>query len=112
MFCPKCGSQNSDDTKFCRGCGADLGNVFPALASVGGKNQPATAGGSDSERTRALAEKHIDLNSSGLRGVIIGAGFLIVAGTAFGISERLAIMGLFMLAFGFYFLGTGISRLI
>ena len=32
MFCPKCGSQNPDDGRFCRSCGADLGNVSAALS--------------------------------------------------------------------------------
>lgn len=98
MFCPKCGSQNADETKFCRGCGADLSSV---LAVVEGKvpDDP-------------LAEKHIDLFSSAIRGLMIGVGFLIVAGAAFGISTRLSVMGLFFLAFAFYSLGTGISRLI
>jgi len=31
MFCPKCGTQNPDDGRFCRKCGADLGNVSAAL---------------------------------------------------------------------------------
>lgn len=31
MFCPKCGTQNPDDGRFCRACGADLGNVSAAL---------------------------------------------------------------------------------
>jgi len=31
MFCPKCGTQNPDDGRFCRSCGADLGNVSAAL---------------------------------------------------------------------------------
>jgi hypothetical protein len=38
MFCPKCGTQNPDDGRFCRKCGADLGNVSAALA---GKVSPA-----------------------------------------------------------------------
>ena len=99
MFCPKCGLQNADETKFCRGCGADLGNV---LAVVDGKPRLMPP----------LSEKYIELNSSGLRGLIIGVGFLIVSGAAFVISERLAVLFLFFLAFAFYFLGTGISRLI
>lgn len=33
MFCPKCGQQNPDNGKFCRGCGTDLGNVSGALAA-------------------------------------------------------------------------------
>ncbi len=31
MFCPKCGQQNPESGKFCRGCGTDLGNVSQAL---------------------------------------------------------------------------------
>jgi hypothetical protein len=32
MFCPKCGTQNPEDGRFCRSCGADLGNVSAALS--------------------------------------------------------------------------------
>jgi hypothetical protein len=98
MYCPKCGLQNADETKFCRGCGADMSNVPVAL---------------EVRRTGdlALAEKQIDLYGSGLRGVLIGAGFLISSGIAFAVSMRVAVLALFFLAFASYFLGTGISRL-
>lgn len=32
MFCPKCGTQNPDNGKFCRACGTDLATVSDALA--------------------------------------------------------------------------------
>ena len=98
MYCPKCGLQNADETKFCRGCGADVSNV-PAAIEV--------------RRTGdlALAEKQIDLYGSGLRGVLIGSGFLISSAVAFAVSMRVAVLALFFLAFASYFLGTGISRL-
>lgn len=35
MFCPKCGTQNPDEGKYCRSCGTDLGNVSKALSSPG-----------------------------------------------------------------------------
>ena len=97
MFCPKCGSQNSDGTRFCRGCGADVGNV---LAVVEGK--PISP----------VAERHIDLYARGLRGLILGLGFVIVSGASFAISMRLAVLGIFAMAFAVIFLGTGISRLV
>ena len=99
MFCPKCGLQNADETKFCRVCGADLSSV---LAVIDGRPLPAPA----------LSEKYIDLFGSGLRGLMIGAGFFIVSGVSFAISIRLAVLGVFSLAFAFFFVGTGVSRLI
>ncbi len=99
MYCPKCGAQNSDETKFCRGCGADVSSVPTALTA---------------KRTDelALAEKQIDFYGSGLRGVVIGFGFLITACVAFAISIQVAVFGLLMLAFASYFLGTGIARIL
>ena len=32
MFCPKCGTQNPESGRFCRSCGADLGNISEALS--------------------------------------------------------------------------------
>ena len=99
MFCPKCGAQNADGTKFCRGCGSDVSNLPTALDAK--------------QRTDLnLAEKQIELYGSGMRGLIIGIGFLITSSIAFAISIRFAVLGVFMLAFASFFLGTGISRLL
>ena len=38
MFCPKCGTQNSETGRFCRSCGANLGNVSEALSGNLQKN--------------------------------------------------------------------------
>lgn len=34
MYCPKCGQDNPDDGKFCRGCGANIAVVSNALAGL------------------------------------------------------------------------------
>jgi hypothetical protein len=99
MFCPKCGSQNPDETTYCRGCGADLSAI---VAIVTGKIRDSPA----------LAEKEVELFSSGIRGLITGVGFLLVAVLALTLSPKLAIAVLFGLAFASFFIGTGVSRLI
>lgn len=99
MFCPKCGVQNGEGTKFCRGCGSDVSSVPAALVA----RRPGDT---------ALAEKQIDLYGSGMRGAMIGAGFLITSGVAFAISTRSAVLVIFMLAFASYFLGSGVSKLL
>lgn len=40
MFCPKCGTQNPETGRFCRSCGADLGNVSAALSNANPKQVP------------------------------------------------------------------------
>lgn len=99
MFCPKCGLQNADETKFCRGCGTELTNV---LAAVDGKLPGAGT----------LPERYIEIRSRGIRGLLIGLGLLIVSGISFALPLRFAVLGLFSLAFASIFLGVGISRLI
>ncbi len=99
MFCPKCGSQNAEEAKYCRGCGADVSNV---LAVVEGRRTAASLN----------AEKQITYLSSGLRGMIIGAGLVTVAIVAYGISPRLAILTVFSLIAATIFLGIGVSRLV
>jgi len=40
MFCPKCGQQNPESGKFCRGCGTDLAPVSQALSAPSQQPQP------------------------------------------------------------------------
>ena len=61
MFCPKCGTQNPDNGKFCRSCGIALRGI-----SVG----------CDSELRLSDPD---DLWSSGIKLAIMGFGFLIVS---------------------------------
>ena len=99
MFCPKCGQQNNEDTRFCRGCGADLSGV---LAVVEGKPP----------RVAAADEKYVELYSRGVNGLLLAAGFFIVSGIAWILSPAALIITLFALMFAFAMLATGISRFV
>lgn len=109
MFCPKCGSQNADETKFCRGCGADVSNV---LAPATNSRSRRLSGRMYVSAPMSIAEQQIELFSRGIRGLIMGGGLFVVSALAFILSERGLTFSLFMLAFGFLLTGTGISRLI
>jgi hypothetical protein len=99
MFCPKCGSQNLIETKFCRSCGTDLGNL---LALIDGRTPEVSA----------AAEKYIELNSRGLSGTILGVGFLLISAILFSIPPHNGIIWLLPLAFAFFFLSVGLSRFV
>ena len=98
MFCPKCGSQNVDESRFCRGCGADLTGV---LAVIEGK--PALG--------RPVAEKQIDLFSSGVRNVVMGFGFAALAFIIAMIPGDTHFWVMFLIP-TFILLASGISRII
>jgi hypothetical protein len=100
MFCPKCGLQNADDTRFCRGCGAELGNVLAALDAPVTKTQ------------KSLAEKSVALYSRGIRGSLTAVGFLVIAGILRSIPPENGILWLLPLTFAFVWLAASISRFV
>lgn len=38
MFCPKCGTENPEDSNFCRRCGSRLGKTFTEEFNVAAKD--------------------------------------------------------------------------
>jgi hypothetical protein len=68
MFCPKCGTQNPETGRFCRNCGANLGNVSEALSG-------------NLQKSRNLVDKKgkpIDWEGAIVK-IFTGLAFLIVA---------------------------------
>ena len=71
MYCPKCGAQAADETKYCRACGQSLTLILQAMTM---KSLPAD------DNDRQKLEKAI-------KNISLGVGFLIisiVAGILFG----------------------------
>lgn len=83
----------------------ELGNLLAVTPASGRKR----SGGGD---TRSLAEKHIEIYSRGISGLMIGVGFVILAALAFALSARGLAFALFALAFAIVFLSMGVSRLV
>ena len=91
MFCPKCGTQNPDNGKFCRNCGTDLTPVSDALTeglskqSTGFGMMPPMApmmpadflGKKSAERRRRQDPNEV--YGDAVRKIVSGIGFLIVA---------------------------------
>ena len=76
MFCPKCGTQNPDDGRFCRSCGADLSNVSAALS---GKTPPNQTSFYTDRKGRVKSREPHDLIGEAVRETIVGIGFLVAA---------------------------------
>ena len=98
MFCPKCGSQNPDSGRFCRGCGADLGNVSQALAN------PAASAPRD-RRGRPISWESATTKTA------LGAAFLIIA-FVLGATGNGRGWWYWMLVPAFLMLGSGVAQFI
>jgi hypothetical protein len=108
MFCPKCGLENGDETKFCRGCGANLGGV---LASLEGKTKRPPAIFNDTGKPpRSLEERAIILQSRAIRGAITTVAFLLGSALLFFVAPPTGIAWIVLLTLGLVVLAGTIAR--
>lgn len=106
MYCPRCATQNADDTKFCRSCGSNLSLVPQALT---GRLPEAPSG----------RRRHHDFEhggppglASGITKVFMGFGFMVVAAAAFEFAPAGRIWWFWMLIPAFAMLGKGIAEIV
>src|ERR1051325_10341249 len=80
MFCPKCGTQNADDAKYCRSCGTDISLVPDAITGhlaerLAEKNE--TPG--QRIRRRRNERKGSPSIERGVKNLFMGLAFIFVA---------------------------------
>ncbi|HZH33284.1 MAG TPA: zinc ribbon domain-containing protein [Pyrinomonadaceae bacterium] len=109
MFCPKCGTQGIDGTKFCRSCGSDLEIVAAAmngqiaLPDKENEKQFTNCDDENSNDPDKLWKSFIQSSLIGLAFIVISI-FLTITNTSNG-----AKWGFWMLIPGAACLGTGIA---
>jgi len=103
MFCPKCGTQNPDDGRFCRSCGADLAKVSEALSGKLSKKPHYTV----DARKRGVSWE------SSITKIFMGLAFLVVS-VILGFTETFGgqYWWFWLLIPGFISVGSGIAQIV
>lgn len=110
MFCPKCGTQNPEAGKFCRGCGTDLGTISDALS---GKTSNKGFGMMEPVQPMNLKNyKGKPVHLEGAMGkLFMGMAFLVVS-IILGVTGKGGGWWFWMLIPAFGMLGSGVAQFI
>jgi hypothetical protein len=118
MFCPKCGTENTETASFCRGCGSNISLVPQAL--TGTLPAPETRDArrlSRGERRELMKERRRERKRSkppSVEGAVVpffgGIGFILVAFAIMFFMPGGAEWGFWMFIPAFFMIGSGVSE--
>jgi hypothetical protein len=106
MYCPKCATQNNDDTKFCRACGANLSLVPQAMTGRLPGNRHTR------RRNRHGNDEEPANLASGIQKAFMGIGFVLVAIAARFFAPAGNIWWFWLLLPAFAMLGKGVAEIV
>ncbi|HEY3136489.1 MAG TPA: zinc ribbon domain-containing protein [Blastocatellia bacterium] len=109
MFCPSCATQNSDNTRYCRSCGANLSFIPQALTGQL-PEAPDRRHGRHSRRDFEHGGPASLANA--ITKIFMGFGFVLVAGGAFFFAPAGRLWWFWMLIPAFALLGKGVAELV
>ena len=117
MYCPRCATANSDDTKFCRSCGANLALVPQAMSGRLREEGLSRRDRLRERREQRREERHRGEHSEpalakGITQLIMGMGFLVVAAAIFFTSPGGRGWWWAMLFPAFSLMGGGVARIV
>ena len=106
MYCPRCSTQNTDDTKFCRSCGSNLSLVPQALT---GKLPEQRSGRRHRRRDRDNDAPSLE---HGITKMFMGAGFVLAAAGSFFFAPAGHLWWFWLLIPAFAMLGRGVAEIV
>lgn len=109
MYCPRCATQNIDNARFCRSCGANLSLVPQALSG----SLPHDRSDKIEEAIRGAIRRRREPNlGHGIRRASIGLAFLTIVAAIFFSRGGAGVGGIWLLIPAFLLLGKGIGEII
>jgi hypothetical protein len=110
MYCPKCGAQNIEDAKFCRGCGADIALVPQAMTGRLPETPPVAGFVFDPTGRRHRHRDGTPRLDKAVTNFFMGVGFLLVALSVMVFAPAGRLWWFWMLIPAFSMMGGGIAE--